>query len=369
MKTQIAIKMIKNKFKQLNNRLLPSKLFYSPRWIVLGVNNICNLHCKMCDVGVDYNQSNFFQNLMGSKPLNMPLELIKKIIDETSSHFNDTKIGYGFTEPLIYPHLVESLFYAKQKNIYTSITTNALNLKRYADGLIEGGLQEINISLDGPQEVHNYIRGHKSSFQKAVQGIEKLLEYPNPPKISIYCVITEWNIGQLLAFVDFFKDYPLERMGFMHTNFTPASIAKTHNETFGMSYQATASNMEEINIENMDLDLLWGEIAEIKAKQWKFPISFSPEVKSRTELDIFYHNPEVLFGKRCNDIFHNIMIKSNGDVIPAHGRCYNLTIGNLHEGNLKEIWNSSQISQFRKTVQQAGGLLPACSRCCSGFGQ
>jgi radical SAM protein with 4Fe4S-binding SPASM domain len=323
----------------------------------------------MCDVGVNYNQSNFFQNLMGSKPINMPVELLKKIIDETSYYFNNTKLGYGFTEPLIYPHLVESLFYAKQKNVYTSLTTNALNLKRYADGLIEGGLEEINISLDGPQDIHNYIRGHKSSFQKAVQGIETLLHYPTPPKISIYCVITEWNIGKLLEFVTFFKDYPLERIGFMHTNFTSDSIAEKHNEKFGIHYPATSSNMQEINIDKMDLDLLWSDMAQLKAKQWQFPVSFSPELKSREHLDMFYHNPEIFIGKRCNDIFHNIMIKSNGDVIPAHGRCYNLTIGNMDQNNLQEIWNSSQISQFRKTVHNAGGLLPACSRCCSGFGK
>ncbi len=363
------IGVIGNKVKQINSRLFPTKIIYAPRWIVLGVNNICNLHCKMCDVGVDYNQSNFFQNLMGSRPLNMPLELIKKIIDETSTHFKKTKIGYGFTEPLIYPHLVESLTYAKQKGIYTSITSNGLNLKRHAEGLIQSGLDEVNISLDGPQEIHNYIRGHKSSFQRAIQGIEKLLEDPNPPKIGIYCVITEWNIGKLAEFVDFFKDYPLTAMGFMHTNFTSAAVADAHNAKFGIHYKATSSNMEEINIDNMDLDLLWSEIKEIKAKKTKFPIRFSPELANREQLDVFYHHPEIFIGKRCNDIFHNVMIKSNGDVIPAHGRCYNLTIGNLYENNLKEIWNSPSIMQFRKTVNDAGGLLPACSRCCSGFGR
>lgn len=362
--------MLKDKVKQLNNRLFPGKLFYAPRWIVLGVNNICNLHCKMCDVGVDYNQSNFFQNLMGSTPINMPLDLITTIIDQTSKYFpSSTQLGYGFTEPLIYPHLVESLYYANQKNIRTSVTTNALNLKRYADGLIEAGLDEIYISLDGPQDIHNYIRGHKSSFQKAVQGIETLLKYPKRPKISIFCVVTEWNIGKLLEFVEYFKDYPLERIGFMHTNFTSESTAQNHNDKFGSVYPATASNMTEINIDKMDLDLLWEEIKAIKSKKWPFPVLFSPELKGKEHLDVFYHHPEILLGKRCNDIYHNIMIKSNGDVIPAHGRCYNLTIGNLYKNNLKQIWNSAEIKRFRKTLHKENGLLPACSRCCSAFGK
>ncbi len=360
---------ILTKARSLNARIYPKHLFYAPKWLVLGVNNICNLHCKMCDVGVDYNKSNFFQNLMGSRPLNMPEELIFRVMDDVSATFPSTRIGYAFTEPLIYPHLASSLAYAKKKNIFTSITTNALNLKRYADVLIEHGLNEVNISLDGPPDIHNYIRGHKSSFEKALEGIRYLLQHDVRPAISVYCVITEWNIGHLQEFLDYFENIPLQQIGFMQTNYTSAAVANVHNEIYGERYHATPSNMEEINLAAMDLDRLWSEMKEIKARRMPFPITFSPEVATREGLDVFYHHPEVLFGKRCNDVFSNLMIKSNGDVIPAHGRCYNLKVGNLHDNSLKEIWNSELLRRFRKDLDQAGGLLPACSRCCSGFGR
>ena len=61
------------------------------------------------------------------------------------------------------------------------------------------------------------------------------------------------------------------------------------------------------------------------------------------------------------------MIKSDGTAIPAHGRCYNLTVGNIYEENLTTIWNSPVLGAFRKDLMKAGGLLPACSRCCSAF--
>jgi len=298
----------------------------------------------------------------------MPKELIINIIDQIARDFPKCKLGYGFTEPLIYPHLIESLYHAHLNNIYTSVTTNALNLKRKADGLLEAHIKEINISLDGPQDIHNYIRGHKSSFQKAIEGIESIRSRNQEIKISIYCVITEWNIGHLVEFVEFFKDFPINNIGFMHTNYTDETMVDKHNEKFSEYYRATPSNMEEINLEKMDLDLLWSEIKALKSLDLKFPISFSPELPSRELLEVFYKHPLVFLGKKCNDIFHNIMIKSNGDVIPAHGRCYNLTIGNMYQNNIKEIWNSDVIAKFRKTVDNEGGLLPACSRCCSGFG-
>ncbi|NRB84369.1 MAG: radical SAM protein [Winogradskyella sp.] len=353
--------------KYLNKKYLPEHYIFAPSWIVLGVNNVCNLHCKMCDVGTKNLESNFAQNLIGTHPINMPLDLIKKIIDQTAKYYPKTKIGYGFTEPLVYPSLIESLDYANTKHLFTSITTNALTLKQKAKQLVDVGLNELYISLDGPQDIHNEIRGHKTSFQKALEGIEELLKYPNPPKISIFCVITEWNIGYLNEFLEVFKTYPLEQIGFMHTNFTPQHIADKHNEIWAHSYPATASNIDEVNIDNFDLELLWNEIETIKNKSSNYPITFSPEISSLDKLNAFYHKPEQIIGRMCNDIFSNIMIKSDGSVIPAHGRCYNIDIGNIYEKSLKDIWHGKIIKQFRSTVSRNGGFLPACSRCCSAF--
>jgi radical SAM protein with 4Fe4S-binding SPASM domain len=359
--------MITSKLKSINKSLYPQKLFYGPEWIVLGVNNICNLHCKMCDVGVEYTASNFYQNLMGTSPVNMPIELVKKIMDETSRFYPKTKMGYAFTEPLIYSHLIESLQYAKAKNLYTSITTNALTLKQKAKDICESGLDNIFISLDGPEEIHNQIRGHKSSFQKAIEGIDELLIHSTHPNISVFCVITEWNIEHLKEFADYFKKFPIKQLGFMHTNFTPEFIVNDHNKLFGDKYPATISNTEQIEISKMNLKILLDEIIEIKKADYSFKVTFSPEIKNEIELDFFYNHPEKLIGKICNDVYRNIMIKSDGSVIPAHGRCYNLNIGNIYNNSLKEIWNSKVVSEFRKDLMNAGGLLPACSRCCSAF--
>jgi len=354
-------------FKRVNKKYFPSNYIFNPEWIVLGVNNVCNLHCKMCDVGTKNMESNFAQNLIGTHPINMPLELVKKIINHTAKYYPKTKLGYGFTEPLVYPSLIESLHYANTKNLFTSITTNALTLKHKAKQLVGAGLNELYISLDGPQDIHNEIRGHKKSFQKALEGIEELLKYENSPKISVFCVITEWNIGYLNEFLEVFKTYPLSQIGFMHTNFTPQDIADKHNEIWAHSYPATSSNMDEINIDNFDLELLWEEIKTIKNSTYKFPITFSPEIDSKEKLIEFYHRPEKIIGRMCNDIFSNIMIKSDGSVIPAHGRCYNIDIGNIYESSLKDIWNGQIIKRFRSTVSKNGGFLPACSRCCSAF--
>ena len=99
----------------------------------------------------------------------------------------------------------------------------------------------------------------------------------------------------------------------------------------------------------------------------QFPISFSPEIATPDKLYEFYHQPEIKIGKMCNDVFTNIMVKSDGSVIPSHGRCYNLNLGNIHEETLDEILSSKVLKKFRVDLNNNGGLLPACSRCCSSF--
>lgn len=358
--------MLFTKLRSINARILPQHLFYGPNWLVLGVNNICNLHCKMCDVGVQYRESNFYHHLMGAKPVNMPLDLMSNIINQAATYYPNVKLGFAFTEPLIYPHLIESLRMAKSKNLRTAITTNALNLRRYAEGILDSGLDNLFISLDGPPDIHNFIRGNPSSFEKAMEGIEYLLTKNNHPEIHVFCTITEWNIGHLVEFVKIFSHLKLKQIGFLHMNFTSLSIANTQNEKFP-KYKSTSSNMSAIDINNMDLRLLWKEMQELQSMVLDFPVNFSPNIKSREILDVYYHHPEIFIGKRCNDAYSNIMIKSNGDVIPAHGRCYDITLGNMYQQDIKTIWNASSSARFRQDLNAAGGLMPACSRCCSAF--
>ena len=323
----------------------------------------------MCDVGTAFSGSNFYANLMASRPLNMPLDLLESVIEQTSQFAPRALLGFAFTEPLIYPHLMEALDYAHRKGLATSLTTNGLVLPKRAAGLVKHRLSLLNLSIDGPAPIHNTIRGNKRSFEKAMEGIEKLLEYPatTRPRISIYCTITDRNFAQLNALAQAVKHLPLTELGFLHTNFTTPEIAKQHNITYGKDLPATESNLAEVDLGAIDLEVLSDQLKGVRSLDLPFPVAISPNLVSLEQLHRFYREPAIPIGRLCNDTFRAVMIKSNGEVIPSHGRCYNVPWGNLHESSLKNIWNSSAAAKFRKTLIINGGLLPACSRCCSAF--
>ncbi len=341
---------------------------FTPKWIVLGVNNVCNLHCKMCDVGTKNLDSNFAQNLVGTHPINMPLELLKKIIDQTKKYYPNSKLAYAFTEPLVYPHLIDSLNYAKEKKLKTVITTNALTLKFKAKELAKADIDTIFVSIDGPQDIHNEIRGNKKSFQRAIEGIEQLSSLAPSINIEIICAITEWNIPHLKTLLNSLKNINISRIGFMHTQFISNESIQSHDKTpWGALYPATDSNMDLIDLNNIDTDKLFHEIDEIQNSKFPFEVYFSPKINSKSILDTYYKKSEKILGKHCNAVFTSIMIKSDGSIIPAHGRCYNLTLGNIYDKTLKDIWQGGILKKLRTDLHKAGGLFPACSRCCSAL--
>jgi MoaA/NifB/PqqE/SkfB family radical SAM enzyme len=349
---------------KLNHKFLPSHIYHGPHWLVLGVNNLCNLHCKMCDVGTQNLETNFATNLVGTRPLHMPMELFRRIVDQAKKHYPKTKLGYAFTEPLVYTHLEESLGYAQHAGLFTSITTNALNLRQKAEMLASNGLGELFISLDGPQDIHNAIRGHKSSYQRALEGIEALASRANIP-ISVFCVITEWNIGYLGEFLKDLSRFPLKHVGFLHANFITHELVEAHNARFGAVYPATISNVDDVDFSAYDLALLHKELVAMQKETYPFGVSIHPPIATPEDLQRYYFQPEKRVGKACHDVFHNLMIKSDGSVIPAHGRCFNVAVGNLYSEDLPAIWNGQGMRRIRKIIHEEKGLMPACNRCCS----
>ncbi|RLE17276.1 MAG: hypothetical protein DRJ65_23020 [Acidobacteria bacterium] len=358
---------MKGVWKKINKKVSPGRLFYPPEWIVLGVNNACNLHCKMCDVGLGNSDTVFGRNLTGTRPMNMPLEMVKSIVDQLARSWSSTRLGFAFTEPLIWPGLVEAVAYAEDRGIGTAVTTNGLTLDTLAEPLSDAGLKDLYLSIDGTADIHDHIRGRKGAFGRAINGVKQMLGRTNRPRISIFCVITPWNIDNLEPFLKEMAGLPLETVGFMHTNFTTQKVADTHNALWGKAYPATPSNIGPFDPADIDLKKLQKAISDLKAFSAPFDISFSPELETLDQLERFYNQPDVLIGSSCIDIDRTLMVKSDGRVIPCHGRCYDLTIGNVTEQTLTEIWNAEAIADLRLALRSSGGLLPACSRCCSAF--
>ncbi len=352
--------------RRANARWMPGHMWHAPEWVILGVNNLCNLHCRMCDVGTGFDASNFHFHQAGAHPVDMPLELIEDVLRQIGKSWPQTRVSWAFTEPLIYPHTGTSLALATELGLTTTLITNGLHLPRHAAMLCDAGLDELAVSLDGPPGVHDAIRGAAGSFDKAIEGLHRLFEQPTPPSVRVFCAITPWNTGHLGALLVQLSALPLAGVGFMHTTFTTPRQAREHNRQLGDRWPAAPSSLADLDLDDIDLLELAAEIEAIRSRTWPWPVSFAPDLAGEAGLQRYYRRPQERMGS-CRDAFRAIMVKSDGTVIPAHSRCYRVVAGNVHQQSLVELWNAPELMAFRKGLAANGGLLPACTRCCSAF--
>ena len=148
----------------------------------------CNLNCSFC-----YNKT------QRGKNKEMNLEQIKSMMAEFAKMGTQIwKIGGG--EPLLRPDLQEIIHHGKKLGFVMNIDTNGTLVKQNIEKLKE--LNNVSISLDGPKDIHDKIRG-KGVFDKVDEAIDLL--HKIRIKTHLTTVICKENINYIEELVDYAK--------------------------------------------------------------------------------------------------------------------------------------------------------------------
>ena len=161
----------------------------TPFVLFLDPSSLCNFKCKFCPTGEPklLKTTNRWQGLMN-------LDLYKKIIDDLYEFDKPLKVLrlYKDGEPFLNPHLAEMVQYAKDSGCIKSIdtTTNgSLLTPERVMPVIEAGIDQINISLDGmSNEQFLQFTRTKVDFNIFVKNIEYLYNNRGNCKILIKTV-------------------------------------------------------------------------------------------------------------------------------------------------------------------------------------
>jgi len=352
-------------FKDIANNSLLGKIDYSfwPRRIAIAVNSVCNMRCVMCDIGQGQTEFQYYKNVEAGATLD--LKVFENLINQVNKF--SPMISFNLTEPLLNKNITSFIECVIKNKMRCEVVTNGYLLGKFAEEFVEVGLPSINISIDGPPEVHNLIRGMPDSFEKAYEGIQQIIGAKRElnkelPKIYIAFAISNYNSHCLEDTARIFKDSGVAGIAFTHLNFISESMAKAHNNEFGHVCKVRPSSISVINPEDVDEFVLTKQIELVKEKYPDFA-GFSPDLGTLQEVKTYYKTTEFLFRNKCFTPWRNAQILSNGDVIPL-SRCFHIVMGNIHERNFKEIWNGAVARNFRKELRKIGAT-PACSRCCA----
>jgi Fe-coproporphyrin III synthase len=340
-----------------------------PDTLFLVVNSRCNLRCRMCDIGQRNADGQFHRVMDRGGDLLLPEE-IYALLAETSSW--QPKIAITGTEPLLYPYLEEVTSRILSSGRRLQITTNGFLLPDFAAFFVNAGLTELWVSIDGPRRVHDLIRGVEGAYDKAVEGLRRVVRAAENsgkpgPRLALNCTISHLNQRELVPFVREFQkeNIPLDRVTFCHTNFVTAETAMRHNAEWGSLYPAYPSCTSGFNPLEVDPDLLWPQIRECR-EMAPWPISFSPELDSKEKVGAYYHLPDSFVTRpSCGMSRTSAQILSDA-TLTVSTRCLDISLGNLRQAPFMELWEGPKRKKFLDDLQQAGAF-PACSRCCGAF--
>jgi radical SAM enzyme (rSAM/lipoprotein system) len=111
----------------------------------------------------------------------MPLEDFLSVLDDVRSVMEAENILVVTTggEPLVRKDICVCGKAIREKGFHWGMVSNGLLLdESMCNQLLDAGLETIAISLDGFENEHNWLRGHRDSFVKAERAIATLVNKP-----------------------------------------------------------------------------------------------------------------------------------------------------------------------------------------------
>ncbi|MDD5045219.1 MAG: radical SAM protein [Candidatus Omnitrophica bacterium] len=332
--------------------------------ISIMINSVCNLKCQHCDIGQGRDDLEYHKNASGKKEL--PLALFKDLIKDIKGHSPHVdRIRVNGVEPLLHKDFVPMMKIISQNKLSYYIATNGYLLADLAEDIVGLAPYYINVSVDGPPDVHDKIRGVPGSFEKAYEGIARVIQIKKKlrksfPKVYINYTISSLNAHCLSDTVAIFQGLGVDGFKFIHLNYITREMAEDFNTKFSGSYEASPSSINKMSLREVDEGALFEQIGKVK-KLTPFYF-FSLDLKTPEAIRQYYRNPEVFFvRKMCYNPWLHAQILANGDVVPE-ARCFHPYLGNIYEEKFSSIWNNARFRTLRKKLR-SGGATPACSRC------
>jgi len=279
-----------------------------PDRLYIETTNVCNLDCVMCPTGL---------HILDRPNGHMKWDLFTMVVDEMAPHVKTTTL-HIWGEPLLHPRAIDLIRYARERGIRVSISTNATLLSEaMAKGLMDSGLSEIYLCLDGMRkETYEAIR-KKADFEETKANIERFID------------LRQSSDAGPRTYVQIIEMEP------------------TREETEEFRRYWDRPGVDRVNVKAFDS---WGnQVKEIN--RLRDPEDELPSLKNR------YHCP--LLWYHCHVYFDGTVTCCDRD----YGTKYPL--GNVRDaGGVMKVWNGPKMQELRrKHLERDLKDVPPCRSC------
>ncbi len=333
-----------------------------PEFISFTVTNACNLSCRMCG---QWSEEGYVLNRTTDTRTRMKLADWKRLVDEAAGQ----KIRFILVrggEPFMYRGIMELLRYISNSGIAVSVDTNGMFIDRFADRLVLIGNRHITFAGDGPEEIHDRVRGIKGSFKKIRDNIALLneLEAGTGGRISksICFTISRYNYKYLGEMPDVARSMSIKSINIVPYYYFPEHVGNTYEGELRENFDCAAFSWKGFHHEYSGLD--FGIFREEHEKYLagldgieNFP--FLPLTED--EYGIWFRDAVTPVGtSRCMNVENLIDIQPSGDA----NFCVDFpdySIGSVMGASIKELWDGERAARFREYRRRKP--LSVCHRC------
>jgi radical SAM protein with 4Fe4S-binding SPASM domain len=324
----LQLKEVKNEI--VAGRATKKKFDFFIQW---HLTERCNLRCSHC-----------YQH--GKRTRETAVEGIKSQIDGAAEMFRDWESEYGISlspsihftggEPLLYRGLWEAAAHAGLRGFKVAVLTNGCLIDREtAEKAASLKISDIQISLEGPQDIHDAIRG-AGSFSAALNGARLLAGSGN--YVSANMTLSRLNMKRIAETAQIAREAGFSALGL--SRLVPCGSGEGMLESMLLPRELKSAWRRAFALSSPSFEVVSGDpLAGVLA-------GFKPDPRSTLAL------------AGCSAGFSGITITSDGSVMPC--RRIGIKIGSLHRNSLRQIWAGSKILwQLRKRESYRG----ECGKC------
>ncbi|MCX5679918.1 MAG: radical SAM protein [Candidatus Omnitrophica bacterium] len=334
-----------------------------PESVTLFLTHRCNLKCRMC--GQWGREGVTKKHDAGYINSEIRVKDMEKIIDSLAAFRPNITLFGG--EPLLYRGLARIIKYIKGKGVHCLLITNGSMIEESARDIVESGLDELNVSLDGGKELHDEIRGHSGLFEKIVRGLEKVRRIKaemnkKKPIVNLQCTITKYNYRHLEQLPAAAERIGADSLTFHNLIFLDDAILEKQKEFDGALGSASADWEGFKFLPDIDPEALHDKITKILSAKHKFTIDLYPNLSREALIDYYtkvgYAGPGSL--SRCYSPWVTAYVFPDGEVRPCLNSTY--SYGNILTDKFSDIWNNEKAVKFRRFLKK-NRIFPVCVRC------
>jgi MoaA/NifB/PqqE/SkfB family radical SAM enzyme len=330
------------------------------RKVYVETTSHCNLDCPMC-----------VRHGWHDVPGHMPMDRFERLVDGLLPLATPDAITLtfgGFGEPLVHPAWEEMVVGARTRKLRVEMITNGVLLDgRIADVLVQAGVAQVTVSIDGGDGA-SYQRMRGASADGALDAIRRLRDARRLSRrrmaVGVAAVATRSTVGSLPALLDWASDLKVDFVSI--GNLVPHTEEMSREILWERSGWASVFRPSawrpRITVGRFDMEDVTRPLAEaLAARGLTFPSPLTDEGRWRN---------------RCRFAHEGLCALSwDGRVAPclsllhSHTECVNhqvrrvddYVVGRVDDVRLPDIWRKAAFREFRRRVRAFD--FPPCFHC------